>query len=1078
MSMNFTKKLTKISLGLGALAVVGYAGWTVSGQGTTAQYQPRNTSDVVAGKHGAFEYINSMRANLLTGEVDPADEIAAREMALQQTRSGKTGLGLEWEEAGPDNFGGRTRAFLIDKDNPNLLFAGSVAGGLFRSTNGGASWNVVNDNQENLAVVSICQTINGDIYYGTGEGMYTGTSGNGGSGTLGAGVFKSTDGGLTFTRLQSTLPTPNQAGAQWSAVGQLIAHKTNPNIVWAATNSGLFRTSDGGQTWTLQATSLLPNTNPVTDMTQGPDGSIWVAFSLGRLIYSPDGEDNWVEISKQGAGPTDIGRSPGRQAIAVSPQDANFVYVVQSISIQGSEVMHGVWRTTDKGTTWTRIATKAPGFDPFVASHGLTESRGQAFYDMDIVVPGNNKDRVLVAGVDMWDWELGKSWRKLTQWNAFRLSPFFVHADHHRFRWDLSKPNTVYITTDGGIFRSNDGGVSWGELNRNYATIQFYAFDVNEDRHIMGGTQDNGTFLINGRGNTPNAAFSIFGGDGGWAAMSRLDPRVWYLETQYGNVRRTENGGESYGNPFSSKVAQASPAPGSPGFAAFVAPFVLHESINDTKSVDSVSFIASPAVASLGFGNGVNRNFSGTIRKPQASANYIVDSFTVKSGALVLVSDAQGNLTGDGTGTFDPATGAFSVNFSATPFAEIIATCDVFYNNGAELSVRSRINQLPYKYAIPAALGSNDTIKIQDPVQSAFFFGAQSRTGGANGFGGVFMTRDAHNFTRTPIWWRLASLNVGETPRTMTVSKDGDVLWVSTGSGVYRISGINNARSLETADVDENHPSLEIQSSRVVSFTNRTVTSIAIDPNDNNKVAITLGNYGNSNYVFYSTNAMSATPNFVNKTGTGMPAMPVYGAVINQHNSNEVILATEYGIYSTNDISAANVQWFRDNNGMPNVPSFFIKQLINDRPSSIIESVDANGNPVFDTIWAESGDIFVGTHGRGMFKTGTTIARNTISSNDIQNNAIAKGKDNHTMKLYPNPAVDFTNVEFELASRNDVVVSIRDLNGRLVKMMKMPNLSKGNHRIKIDTDDLKTGYYFVTLTSEGLSQTGKMFVSK
>lgn len=1081
--MTFTKRLTKITLGLGALAVVGTGVWAISGNGNASHYQPREADLVNASSHGAFEYIKSMRANLLTGEVSPADEIAAREMALQQMRMGKTGLGLEWEEAGPDNFGGRTRAFLIDKDNPNLLFAGSVAGGLFRSTNGGASWLVVNDNQENLAVVSICQATNGDIYYGTGEGMYAGAGGTGSSGTLGGGVFKSTDRGLTFTRLQSTVPIPNNAGAQWASVGQMIAHKTNPNIIWAATNSGLLRTTDGGSTWAVQAGNLLPNSNPVTDMTQGPDGSMWVAFSLGRVIYSPDGEDNWTEISKIGAGPTDIARSPGRQAIAVSPQDANFVYVVQSISVSGSgEVMHGVWRSTDKGTTWARIATKAPGFDPFVALHGITPSRGQAFYDMDIIVPANNKDRVLVAGVDMWDWELNKGWRKLTQWNAFRLSPFYVHADHHRFRWDATKPNTVYLTTDGGVSRSNDGGISWGELNRNYATIQFYAFDVNESRHIMGGTQDNGTFLINGQGNTPNAAFDIFGGDGGWTAMSRLDPKVWYLETQYGNVRRTENGGESYGNPFSNRVAQANPAPGSPGFAAFVAPFVMHESVNDTKSVDSVTFIASSGIASIGFGNGIDRTFAGLMNKPQASANFIVDSFKVVSGALVLNSDAQGNLTGSGTGTFNPATGEFQVTFNSIPFAEIIATCDVFYNQGAELSVRSRINQLPFKYALPSALSSNDTLKIQDPVQSVFFFGPTARSGGVNGFGGVFMTRDAHNFSRTPIWWRLASLNVGETPRTMSVSRDGDVLWVAassnTGAGVYRISGINNARSAQTGDIDENHPSLEIQASRVASYNGRTVTSIAIDPNDNNKVVITLGNYGNTNHVFYSTNAMAPQPNFINKTGTGMPAMPIYGGVINQHNSNEVILATEFGIYTTSNINAPNVTWTRDNNGMPNVPSFFIKQFVNDRPSSIRERLDANGNTVFDTIWAESGDIYVGTHGRGMFKTGSTMTRNTISTNDVLPTAQANSGKDLQLNMYPNPAIDFTNVDFDVNNKSDVTVSVRDLNGRLVKMLKMPNMAKGSHKIKIETDDLKTGFYFITVSGGGNNQTGKLFVSK
>jgi hypothetical protein len=1076
--MSFTRKVTGVSLGLGVVALVGYAGFQLANQSVSGQYVPRTNTDVVAGAHGSFEYINAMRANQITGVVDPADELAARAQALDFDRMYKTNLGLEWEERGPNNFGGRTRAFLIDKDNPNLLFAGSVSGGLFRSTNGGASWVVINDNQENLAVVSITQTTNGDIYYGTGEGMYYGTSGAGSGGILGGGIFKSTDRGLTFTRLQSTIPTPNSTGAQWASVGKLISHQTNPNTLWAATNAGLFKTTDGGQTWIIQGSSLLPNTSPVQDMHQAVDGSMWVSFTLGRLIYSPDGEDNWVEISRQAAGPTDIGRSPLRMGIATSPQDPNYVYVVQSIRLsQQGDVLHGVWRSTDRGQNWTRIGTKAPGFDPFIASHGITPSSGQANYDLDITVPRTNKNRVLISGVDLWDWEQGKSWRRLTQWNSFRLSPIYVHADHHRLVYDPSQNTRVYLTTDGGVFRSENDGITWTEINRNYATIQFYAFDVNESRHIMGGTQDNGTYLLNGQGNHPNAAFDIFGGDGGYCAFSRLNPNVWYLETQYGNVRRTENRGDSYESPFSNRV-RGNGSPGQPGFAGFVAPFMLHETTTDTKSVDSVQFIAAPGIRSLGFGDGSNRTFSGVINKPQASANFIVDSFRIVSGGFVLTSDAQGNLTGDGTGTFDPATGAFTVTFSRAPFAEIIATCDVNYNNGALLNVPSLINQLPFRYFLPNALGPNDTIMIQDPVQATFFFGNTARTGGVNGFGGVWMTRDALNFTRTPIWYRIATLQVGETPNCMGMSKDGNTLFVGTSNGgVYRITNLNDARSMETGDVDTQDSLLVVQSTRIANYSGRTVTGIAVDPNNPNSVVVTLGNYGNTQYVFHTNNALAAQPSFSPKMGNGLPNMPIYGAVINQHNGNEVILATDFGVYTTLNINAPSITWSRDNNGMPNVPSFFIKQFVNDRPSDIIERLDANGNTVFDTIWAETGDIYVGTHGRGMFKTGSTLTRNTISTHDVQQ-PVAQVSKEDLLKVFPNPANTYTQVELEVLERTDVTIVVRDLSGRMVKMVKVPQVNRGVHRLKIETDDLKVGQYFITTSWGGHTQTGKLMIQR
>ncbi|MCH8555550.1 MAG: T9SS type A sorting domain-containing protein [Schleiferiaceae bacterium] len=1086
--MKFTKNILGVSLGATALFAAGYMALNLGTSQVEAVYQPRDNAQATYEAKGSFEFINMLRANQITGKVDPADELRAMQQAQQFAQSNKTGLGLEWEEAGPDNFGGRTRAFLIDKDNNNILYAGSVSGGLFKSTNRGASWFPINDNQENLAVVSICQTANGDIYYGTGEGMYYFTSGTGSGGILGGGIFKSTDGGTTFERLQSTIPTPsNSTSAPWASVGQLIAHPSDANTVWAATNQGLWLTTDGGQNWTLQATSLLPSSSPVTDMTMASDGSMWVAFTLGRVIYSDDPiQNNWVEKTTMGAGPTDLGRSPGRQAIAVSPTDPNYVYVVQSVGLaQQGDVLHGVWRSTDKGQNWTRIGVKAPGFDPFIASHGINPSNGQASYDMAIAVPYNNKDRVLIAGVDMWDWELGNGWRKLTQWNAFRLSPIYVHADHHKLVFDPVNQNVLYLLTDGGVFRSSDVGITWSEINRNYATIQFYAFDVNEQRHIMGGTQDNGTFLLDRSGNTPNAASSVLGGDGGYAALSRLNSNVWFAESQYGNIRRTENRGESYGSPLSNRV-NSPPGQGSQGFSAFVTPFLLHETTTDVKSTDSVSFVAEPAVLSLGFGNGSNRSFSGTLRKPQTTADFVVNTFRIAAGGDTVVSDANGVLSGQGTGNFDPTTGEFSVQFSRAPFAEIVILCNVSYAAGVEVNVSSNINNWPYKFTLPNALQPFDTVKVQDQVQAMLFFGNTSRTGGVNGFGGVWMTREPLDFTRTPRWWRLTPLQVGEVPKCMEITQDGNTLFVgTTGGAVYRITNINDARSLETADFDENDSTRVIETVRVANYNGRAVTGIAIDPTDPNRVVVTLGNYGNTTHVFYSANALAPTPTFLPKQGTGLPNMPVYGAVINEQAPDQVVLATDFGIYSTNNITAANVEWVRDNNGMANVPSFFIKQLINNRASNIVPRrdaegnivVDANGNPVMDSAVAETGDIFVGTHGRGMFRTGTTKVQNAFSTgDDALNSALAQDK--NAIAVYPNPAVDYTKVQFELENRAKVAITIRDINGRLVKTVNFPALNRGAHALSIDTDDLRTGNYFITVSAGEFTASAKLMVTK
>ena len=144
---------------------------------------------------GAIRSVYSMRLNEVTGTIEPewVQEALAQADAMRLTR--RANKPLKWEEMGPDNVGGRTRAFLIHRDSGNIWFAGGVSGGLFRSISAGNSWSPVNDRQENLNVNCIAQTANGTIYYGTGEGGFVNLSGtrNGSPAFLGAGIYKSTE---------------------------------------------------------------------------------------------------------------------------------------------------------------------------------------------------------------------------------------------------------------------------------------------------------------------------------------------------------------------------------------------------------------------------------------------------------------------------------------------------------------------------------------------------------------------------------------------------------------------------------------------------------------------------------------------------------------------------------------------------------------------------------------------------------------------------------------------------------------------------------------------------------------------
>ena len=189
---------------------------------------------------------------------------------------------------GPDNVGGRTRAILIDKDNSNLIYAGGVSGGLWKSNNAGLTWNIIpgTDQLEFSGVVSICQTTNGDIYFGTGEGATSNMGGNsnGASAFIGGGIYKSSD-GITFTQLESTAPSNLISdNFDFASVTEMAAHNTDPNTVYAATRRGVKITTDGGQTWQpglVTAAEFL-------DVEVAIDGSVFASTANG-IFYSVDG---------------------------------------------------------------------------------------------------------------------------------------------------------------------------------------------------------------------------------------------------------------------------------------------------------------------------------------------------------------------------------------------------------------------------------------------------------------------------------------------------------------------------------------------------------------------------------------------------------------------------------------------------------------------------------------------------------------------------------------------------------------------------------------------------------------------
>ena len=385
-------KNKNVLLSLLVLVVAGcFVVLVANGISKKSNYTPRKTTDHQSGYgiNGAINYLASMRNNKTTGDIDPKWVFKAREDVDKLTKSkGVSNLGISWSEVGPDNIGGRTRAILIDKTNPNIMYAGGVSGGVWKSTTGGSSWVKLDDFADNLAIASLAQGADGAIYVGTGEGLgVSDGAANGSTSFIGKGIFKSTD-GVTFTSLTSTVPaTGNSLGSPWAFIDRIACDPVNPLRIYAATNNGLRSTSDGGVTWVWPVKSgSNNNTLNCTDVDVATDGTVTCAIG-GKCQISPNGDEGtFVNESTGGAGHLPNG-GVGRIEIAIAPSDPNYMYA--NVAGSGGAFLN-VYRSVNKGVDWSIIG---PGGSSLFNLFG---ANNQGTYDNTIVVHPTNPDRIFV----------------------------------------------------------------------------------------------------------------------------------------------------------------------------------------------------------------------------------------------------------------------------------------------------------------------------------------------------------------------------------------------------------------------------------------------------------------------------------------------------------------------------------------------------------------------------------------------------------------------------------------------------------------------------------------------------------
>jgi photosystem II stability/assembly factor-like uncharacterized protein len=507
-----------------------------------------------------------MLADPATGEIPKGINFLERYFAatLPQAASDRS---VDWESRGPWNVGGRTRALAFDVTNENRIFAGGVSGGLWLSEDGGQTWTRKTPLNAHPGCISISQdTRPGHTdtwYYLSGE-IY-GTSASGSSGTsfyFGDGVFKSTDGGNTWAPLASTTGgNPNSFTDVWQGAWRIATYPADlaNDVVFAATYGAIFRSTNGGNTWSVVRGSA--SSGPFsyfTDIAVSPTGVLYATLSSAgsqKGIWRSTNGTAWTNIT-----PANFPAEYDRIVIGINPNDESEVYFLGFTpgsghynNYIGSDDWTSLWKYkylsgdgAGAGGSWENRSMNLPSvgteFDRFAAQGG---------YDLVVrVQPGTN--HVFIGGTNIYRSTDGFATpNNTTHMGGYKpgtyLPYFELYPNHHPDIHDMlflpSNANVMVSASDGGLHRTEDcnaANVEWTALNRGYLTTQFYTaiLDKNApgDNTLIGGLQDNGNFFVNS--DDPAAPWrQTVNGDGSFGAVAP-DKAFYILSIQQGRVAK------------------------------------------------------------------------------------------------------------------------------------------------------------------------------------------------------------------------------------------------------------------------------------------------------------------------------------------------------------------------------------------------------------------------------------------------------------------------------------------------------------------------------------------------------------
>lgn len=508
---------------------------------------------------------NDVPSDMRNQELAFAAKLPTRDDAgvagLLKARGAAVTQPLDWLHRGPANVGGRTRALAIDVSNENVILAGGVSGGMWRTTDGGATWTNTTSPSTLHSITTVAQDRRdgktSTWYYGSGE--YRGNSAAGNSGLFaGDGLFKSTDGGQTWSQLASTaVGSPQTFIDPWQFVWTVVTDPSNSeeDELYAATYGAIYRSVDGGVTWQAVLGGAFP-WSAYTDVAITSTGVVYATLSTPNTgaegsaagIWRSENGVDWDNIT-----PGDWPLTHRRIVIGIAPSNEDIVYFLAETPGSGA-TGHNLWRYQHIEVVEANVAAGDPSWENRTANLPLFgepvgDYDSQFSYDMVVQVKPDDENVVFAGGTNLYRSTDGFASSENTAWiggygTANDISIYLNHhPDQHAIVFYPSDPAKMLSGHDGGVSRTDDNlaaTVEWQSLNNGYITTQFYTIALDPGTPasalLIGGKQDNGTWGTDS--DNPDEPWEMLdSGDGAYCAVADGGATI-YTSSQNGYITR------------------------------------------------------------------------------------------------------------------------------------------------------------------------------------------------------------------------------------------------------------------------------------------------------------------------------------------------------------------------------------------------------------------------------------------------------------------------------------------------------------------------------------------------------------